>query len=58
MDNRTRRAILERRIEMLKGHLWVRVQPEYDAPAPLSESALDKAEAELKAVEQEQPRGS
>ena len=50
MDNEIKRAILERRIAMLKGHLWVRAQDEYEAPAPLCEDALDKAEDELRAI--------
>jgi hypothetical protein len=58
MDTQVRRAILKRRIEMLKMHLWLRAQPEFEAPAPLCEDAYDKAVAELEAVEQEQPRGS
>jgi hypothetical protein len=50
MDVRLQKQILARRIEMLKGHLWVRAQDEYAAPAPLSEDALEKAEAELQAL--------
>ena len=55
MDTRVKRAILERRVEMLKMHLWLRAQPEYEAPAPLCEETYDKAVAELG---QEQPRGT
>jgi hypothetical protein len=55
MDTRIRRAILERRIELLKGHLWVRAQQDYEGAVPLCEAELDKAEAELQALEQ-QPR--
>jgi hypothetical protein len=52
MDTRVKRAILERRIEMLKDHLWVRAKTACAAPAPLSEDALEKAEAELREIEQ------
>jgi hypothetical protein len=56
MDVQRKRAILERRIEILKTHLWLRTQPGYEAPVPLCEAAYDQAVAELKALEQEQPR--
>jgi hypothetical protein len=52
MDVRLQKQILARRIEMLKGHLWVRAQPEHEAPSPLCESELEKAESELQALEQ------
>jgi hypothetical protein len=52
MDNRTKRAILELRIAGLRGHIAT------VGETPGFARELAKAEAELKAVEQEQPRGS
>ena len=56
MDTRVKRVILERRIEMLEGHLWVRAQQDYEAAEPLCEAELDKAEAELQALDEQQPQ--
>jgi hypothetical protein len=60
MDIRVRRTILERRVAMLQGHLWVRAQQDYEAAEPLCEAELDKAEAELRELEQREatPPGS
>jgi hypothetical protein len=57
MDIRLTRLIRSNRVEALRGLLAQREQLEYEGDSALIRRELQKAEAELEAVEREQPRG-
>ena len=58
MDIRLTRLIRSNRVEALRGLLAQREQLEYTGDSSVIRRELAKAEAELQALGQEQPRGS
>jgi hypothetical protein len=58
MNIRLTRLIRSNRVEALRGLLAQREQLEYEGDSAVIRRELEKAESELQAVEQEQPRES